>query len=69
MVKKPHIAPPGSAANRIAAVLEQYRAEARCANELERGHVLWRLGQELGLSEEALLGRGFETAYRHIVED
>ncbi len=49
-------------------VLARYRAEARCANELDRLHLLWRLSQELELPEDALLERGFDKAYRRIVE-
>ena len=49
-------------------VLRRYRGEARCANELDRRHVLHRLGQELELSEAALLERGFDKAYRLVVE-
>jgi hypothetical protein len=49
-------------------VLKRYRAEARCANELEQHHILWRLGQELGLQKEVLLRQGFEKVYRQIME-
>lgn len=50
------------------ALLIRYRGEARCANELDRRHLLWRLEQELNLSETALLERGFDKAYRRMVE-
>ncbi len=53
----------------LPAVLKRLRADARCANELERGHVPWRLGWELGAGEKELLGLGFERAHRRIVED
>lgn len=49
-------------------VLDRYRAEARCANELDRRHLLFRLGAELELEEAELLRRGFDKAYRRIVE-
>ena len=49
-------------------VLDRYRAEARCANELDRRHLLFRLGAELELEENELLRRGFDKAYRRIVE-
>lgn len=52
----------------LMAVLERLRAEARCANELERGHILWRVGRELGVAEEALLRQGFDAAYRRMME-
>jgi hypothetical protein len=50
-------------------VLKRYRAEARCANELEHHHILWRLSQELGVKEEVLLRQGFENVYRQIMEE
>ncbi len=50
-------------------VLKRYRAEARCANEMEHHHILWRLGQELGVKEEVLLRQGFEKVYRQIMEE
>ena len=49
-------------------VLGRYRGEARCDNELDRRHVLFRLSQELGLAEAELLERGFDKAYRRMVE-
>lgn len=49
-------------------VLLRYRGEARCENELDRRHVLFRLTQELSLSEEDILARGFDKAYRRMVE-
>ena len=49
-------------------VLARYRGEARCQNELDRRHVLWRLGEELNLGEEELLAAGFDKAYRRLVE-
>ncbi len=49
-------------------VLLRYRGEARCENELDRMHLLFRAGQELGLSERGLLERGFDQAYRRMVE-
>lgn len=52
---------------RLTAALERLRAEARCANELERGHLLYRLGQQLGVHKEAVLELGFDAAYRRIV--
>ncbi len=56
-------------AGRLVAELERFRAEARCANELERHHVLWRLGQKMGINEAVLLREGFDEAYRRIVEE
>lgn len=53
----------------LIAVLKRYRAEARCAIELEHHHILWRLGQELGVKEEMLLRRGFEKVYRQMMEE
>ncbi len=50
-------------------VLKRYRAEARCANELEHHHILWRLGQELGVKHKVLLRQGFEQAYRQTMEE
>ena len=51
----------------IESSLERLRSEARCANELERDHLLWRLSQELGLTQQAVLAMGFEQAYRRLV--
>ena len=51
------------------ATLVRYRAEARCVNELEGGHLLYRLGQELGLAEAVLLRLGFAEAYRELVTE
>lgn len=48
--------------------LLRYRGEARCATELDRRHLLFRLGSELGLEEEALLRKGFDKAYRRTIE-
>ena len=69
----PKSAKPGSRRSRLGyegllRVLLRYRGEARCENELDRLHLLWRAGRELGLSEEELLERGFEKAYRRMVE-
>lgn len=52
----------------LADVLARYRGEARCANELDRLHVLARLARELEQPEEALLEAGFDKAYRRMVE-
>lgn len=49
--------------------LRRLRTEARCANELERGHLLWRLAQELGVDMADLHRCGFDSAYRRIVEE
>ena len=54
-------------------LLLRYRSEARGyeqlrENELDRQHLLFRAGQELGLSERGLLERGFDKAYRRMVE-
>jgi len=66
-------APPDSTQPRIGleglyTLLCRYQAEARCANELDRPHLLFRAGQELALEEEELLRRGFDKAYRRMVE-
>ena len=55
--------------SQLMTALRRLRREARCANELERGHLLWRLGQELGVHAEDLHRWGFEKAYRRIVEE
>ena len=47
---------------------EAHRGEPGRDNELDRMHLLWRAGQELGLSEKGLLERGFDKAYRRMVE-
>ena len=47
---------------------EPSRGEVRRPNELDRMHLLRRAGQELGLSERGLLERGFDKAYRRMVE-
>ena len=54
-------------------LLLRYRSEAReyeqlRENELDRQHLLFRAGRELGLSERGLLERGFDKAYRRMVE-
>lgn len=54
--------------SQLMTVLRRLRTEARCANELERGHLLWRLGQELGVDTADLHRCGFDSAYRRIVE-
>ena len=45
-----------------------HHGEARRSNELDRLHLLRRAGRELGLSERGLLLRGFDKAYRRMVE-
>ena len=49
--------------------LKRFRAQARCANEFERHHVLWRLGRKMGVNEAVLLGEEFDEACRRIVEE
>lgn len=54
---------------KLPAALERLRSEARCANELERGHILWRLGRDLGVEAGTLLGWGFDAAYGRMMKE
>ena len=46
----------------------QIRAESQNPEELDRRKLIERLCHDLGVSEAALLERGFDKAYRRIVE-
>jgi hypothetical protein len=48
--------------------MEEYAASARCENDLDRDVVLERMRQEFGTESEVLLRRGFDKAYRRLVE-
>lgn len=74
---RPDAADAGAPRFGYARVLERllaYRAEAEARpggappDALDRRRVLARLGAELGAEPELLLARGFERAYRRVVE-
>lgn len=48
--------------------MEAYAASARCQNDLDREVVLERMRQEFETEPEVLLRRGFDKAYRRLVE-
>ena len=48
--------------------MDAYAASARCENDLDRDVVLERMRQEFGVESPVLLRRGFDKAYRRIVE-
>jgi hypothetical protein len=48
--------------------MEDYAATARCENDLDREVVLERMRQAFEAEPEVLLRRGFDKAYRRIVE-
>jgi AraC-like DNA-binding protein len=48
--------------------MDTYAASARCENDLDREVVLERMRQEFGVESPVLLRRGFDKAYRRIVE-
>jgi len=48
--------------------VETYAASARCENDLDREVVLERMRQEFDVEQEVLLRRGFDKAYRRVVE-
>ncbi len=45
-----------------------YAKSARCANDLDRMVVLERMRQEFDSEPATLLGRGFDKAYRQVME-
>ncbi len=48
--------------------IRQHAGGARCANDLDREVVLERMRTLFGVEPEVLLRRGFDKAYRHVVE-
>jgi hypothetical protein len=48
--------------------IADYAKTARCANDLDRLVVLERMRQEFGTEPEVLLQRGFDKAYRQVLE-
>jgi len=48
--------------------IAEYAKSARCENDLNRLVVLERMRQEFGTEPEVLLERGFDKAYRQIME-
>lgn len=48
--------------------VETYAASARCENDLDRDVVLERMRQEFAVESDVLLRRGFDKAYRRVVE-
>jgi hypothetical protein len=48
--------------------LQEYSASARCENDLDREVVLERMRQHFACEPEVLLRRGFDKAYRQVVE-
>ena len=53
---------------RLVTLIEAYRDRATDRAELDRRRVLARLQAELGCDEALLRRRGFDRAYRQIVE-
>lgn len=52
----------------LLAAVEHYAASARCENDLDREVVLERMRQEFAVEPDVLLRRGFDKAYRRVVE-
>jgi hypothetical protein len=48
--------------------IADYAKTARCANDLDRLVVLERMRQEFATEPEVLLQRGFDKAYRQVLE-
>ena len=48
--------------------VETYATSARCEHDLDREVVLERMRQEFAVEAEVLLRRGFDKAYRRVVE-
>jgi hypothetical protein len=48
--------------------VEDYAASARCQNDLDREVVLERMRQQFAVEPDVLLRRGFDKAYRRVVE-
>ncbi len=48
--------------------IANYAKSARCANDLDRLVVLERMRQEFETEPETLLSRGFDKAYRQVME-
>ena len=48
--------------------IADYAKSARCENDLDRLVVLERMRQEFETEPETLLSRGFDKAYRQVVE-
>ena len=60
--------PPKFGFTHVLDAMEHYASSARCANDLDREIVLERLRQTFGVEPEVLLRRGFDKAYRRVVE-
>jgi hypothetical protein len=52
----------------LVAAVAEYAQSARCVNDLDRLVVLERMRQEFGTETEKLLRRGFDKAYRQVLE-
>jgi hypothetical protein len=52
----------------LVSAIADYSKSARCTNDLDRLVVLERMRQEFGAEPEVLLQRGFDKAYRQIME-
>ena len=48
--------------------VETYASSARCENDLDRDIVLERMRHEFAVESDVLLRRGFDKAYRRVVE-
>ena len=52
----------------LVGAIAEYTKSARCANDLDRTVVLERMRQEFETEPEVLLQRGFDKAYRQVME-
>jgi hypothetical protein len=53
---------------RLLKAVEDYAASARCENDLDRDVVLERMRHQFQVDADVLLRRGFDKAYRRVVE-
>jgi len=60
--------PPKFGFTHLLGAMETYAASARCENDLDREVVLERMRQHFGTEADVVLRRGFDKAYRRIVE-
>jgi hypothetical protein len=64
----PPVRPPRFGFELLLRRVQGYRAEAAAPEAMDRLRVLRRLQAELGVEAELLLRRGFDKAYRRVVE-